>query len=308
VESVLASFASGVDGSRPIGGVTEGGDENFYGTTSQGGTNSVGTVFKITPAGTESILWSFGSGTDGQFPMAGLTQATDGTFYGTTSGGGANSAGTVFKITPAGSEMVLWSFGSGTDGNEPEAALIQGSDGNLYGTTRLGGTNGDGTVFKLSLSGVEAVLWNFGSTGDGGAPVAALIQGTDGNFYGTTIGGGVHGGGTVFSVTPSGTETVLWSFNTLTDGGFVSGGVIQAKDGNLYGATSNGASLYNSGALFRLTPSGAETSLWRIGYGGNGAGSITFGLIPGSDDNFYGVTSTYTTTGTGGGSVFKLTP
>jgi uncharacterized repeat protein (TIGR03803 family) len=202
----------------------QGSDGNFYGTTAEGGANSAGgtkpggTLFKLTPAGVETVLYSFGSSsTDGTAPN-GVIQGTDGNFYGTTSHGGANQfgtgggvnneAGTAFKITPAGVETVLYSFGSSsTDGVIP-TGLIQGTDGNFYGTTSGGGANsaGDtksaGTVFELTPAGVETVLYSFGSnSSDGTEPNGFLIQGSDGNFYGTTLfSGGVHNDGTVWSL------------------------------------------------------------------------------------------------------------
>jgi uncharacterized repeat protein (TIGR03803 family) len=145
---VLWSFGGGNDGQEPYAGLIQGTDGNFYGTTVQGGASSDGTTFKITPAGVETVLWSFGGGNDGQEPYAGLIQGTDGNFYGTTVQGGANSYGTIFKITPAGVETVLYSFEPGSDAEFPTAALIQGTDGHFYGTTYEGGANGDGTVFK----------------------------------------------------------------------------------------------------------------------------------------------------------------
>jgi uncharacterized repeat protein (TIGR03803 family) len=180
--------------------LTQGTDGNFYGTTYEGGTSDDGTVFKITPAGAETVLYSFTAGTDGQYVDAGLIQGADGNFYGTTFQGGTNNDGTVFKITTAGVETVLWSFGSGTDGEHPEAGLIQGADGNFYGTTVNGGQHGSGTVFEITSAGVETVRGSFGNgtDGNGVSPRAGLIQGADGNFYGTTYAGGANGYGTVF--------------------------------------------------------------------------------------------------------------
>lgn len=140
----------GADGQAPLGALVQGSDGNFYGTTSFGGGNSgyAGTVFKLTPSGTFTTLHSFGSG-DGAEPRAALIQATDGNFYGTTSGAGFGLDGTIFKITPSGTFSTLFTF-NGTNGENPFSTLIEGANGDLYGTTSLGGADGDGTVFSLS--------------------------------------------------------------------------------------------------------------------------------------------------------------
>jgi uncharacterized repeat protein (TIGR03803 family) len=196
-ETVLYSFGGGTDGAAPQAGLIQSTDGNFYGSTLSGGANNVGTVFKITLAGTETVLYSFGSGgNDGQSPYGVLVQGTDGNFYGTTITGGTAGAGTVFKVTPAGVETVLWSFGYvAGDGSNPYAGLIRGVDGDFYGTASTGGANNDGTIFKITLAGVETVLYSFTGGSDGKFPYGGLIQGTDGNFYGTTEFGGPNGGG-----------------------------------------------------------------------------------------------------------------
>jgi uncharacterized repeat protein (TIGR03803 family) len=305
VETVIFSF-SGADGISPFGALVQGSDGNFYGTTSSGGPNSNGTVFKVTPAGAMTILHPFTGGADGNAPAAALTLGSDGNFYGTTTLGGTHSLGTVFKITPAGVETVLHSFSGGAgDGNYPSAALILGSDGNFYGTTQNGGTGGQGTVFRITSSGVEAVLHSFaGGTTDGSNPYAALTQGTDGNFYGTTGSGGTSGDGTVFKITPAGAETVLHSFaGGTTDGGFPNAGFIQATDGNFYG-TNSGGGASNSGNLFKITASGAETVMYSFNSGPEGQNPV--GLIQAGDGNFYGTTHFG---GKGGnGTVFMIAP
>jgi uncharacterized repeat protein (TIGR03803 family) len=151
-------------------------------------------------------LHSFGSGSDGRFPQAGLIDV-NGTFYGTTDGGGSypcngfyQGCGTVFSITMNGTEKVLHSFGSGSDGSAPQASLIDVKN-TLYGTTSSGGTYGDGTIFSITMNGTEKVLHSFGSGSDGSTPQASLID-VKGSLYGTTGLGGTHGDGTVFSLTP----------------------------------------------------------------------------------------------------------
>jgi uncharacterized repeat protein (TIGR03803 family) len=239
-ESVLFSFPAG--SSDPYTGLIEGSDGNFYGTTGAGGASDAGTVFKITPSGTETVLHAFPKvGSDGQTPYAGLIQGSDGNLYGTTYFGGANGFGTVFKVTPSGTETVLYSFGGGSDGANPYADVIQGSDGNFYGTTYNGGAGGRGTVFKITPSGTETVLYSFGGGSDGANPEAGLTQGSDGNFYGATYLGGASNLGMVFKITPSGTETILHTFaGGSGDGANPSANLVLGSDGNLYGSTYAG--------------------------------------------------------------------
>jgi uncharacterized repeat protein (TIGR03803 family) len=202
--SNLYSFGSQPnDGSEPDGGLVQGNDGNFYGTTTYGGSSINGTVFRISPDGSYSNLYSFGSQpNDGSEPDGGLVQGNDGNFYGTTSGGGSNINGTVFRISPVGSYSNLYSFGSfPNDGQNPMAGLALGSDGNFYGTTTYGGSNINGTVFRISPGGGYSNLYSFGSQpNDGSEPNAGLVQGSDGNFYGTTTYGGSNINGTVFEL------------------------------------------------------------------------------------------------------------
>ena len=298
--TLLYSFAGGSgDGANPYHTLIQGSDGDFYGTTLAGGTGNTGTIFKVTPSGSETLFYSFAS-----IPYSGLLQSSDGNIYGTTASGGASGRGTVFKIAPSGTETVLYSFPAGS--SDPYTGLIQGIDGNFYGTTGAGGASDDGTVFKITPSGTETVLHAFAKTGsDGQIPYAGLIQGSDGNLYGTTYDGGANGLGTVFKVTPSGSETVVYSFAGGSDGEHPYGGVIQGSDGNFYGTTyQGGASGY--GTVFKLTPSGAETVLHTFaGSGGDGAYPEA-GLTEGSDGNFYG--NTLQGGASGLGTVFKLTP
>jgi uncharacterized repeat protein (TIGR03803 family) len=296
-ETVLWSFGLGSDGQRPYGSLVQGNDGNFYGTTYSGGANGGGTVFKITPTGNETVLYSFGSGTDGANPRGSLVLGSDGNFYGMTYAGGANGGGTVFNITPNGTETVLWSFGSNSDGYFPYGSLVQGTDGNFYGMTYAGGANGGGTVFKITPSGTETVLWSFGGGNDGYVPYGSLVQGTDGNFYGTTQQGGATGAGIVFNITPSGTETILWSFGGGSDGGSPTGSLLLGSDGNFYGMTQSGGAS-GAGTIFQITPSGTETLLWSFGSGSDGSqpyGDLTLG----PDGTLYGETSSGGTNGKG---------
>jgi uncharacterized repeat protein (TIGR03803 family) len=328
VETVLYSFCSVggaqcTDGNSPVAGVIEGSDGNFYGTTEIGGSGS-GTVFKLTPGGVESVLYSFcgssGSGAcpagDGALPEAGLIQtgAVGGNFYGTTFTGGQYNQGTVFQVTPAGVETVLHSFsGNGgsqnsTDGANPQATLIFGSDGDLYGTTEYGGADNLGTVFKISLAGVETQLHSFvRSGGDGAYPKAGVIQASDGNFYGMTNAGGTTNGGTVYRISAGPNETVLYSFNQSslsTDGFAPRANLLQASDGNIYGTTNDGG-IDDPGTIFKITPDGIETVLHSFGYSGTDGTFPQAGLFQDSQGNFYG--TTYGGGAEGNGTVFKLT-
>lgn len=190
--TTLVSF-TGANGSSPFAPLIQGSDGNFYGTTDGGGTQGFGTIFRITPAGALTTLYSFcvQSGcSDGELPYAGLIQSKDGNFYGTTIGGGTQSSGTIFKISLSGALTTLYSFcqlSNCTDGSLPSAALVEGADGNFYGTTAGGGADGLGTVFQVTPAGSVTTLYSF-SFSD--ANPSGLIQGTDGNFYGTTSRGG----------------------------------------------------------------------------------------------------------------------
>jgi uncharacterized repeat protein (TIGR03803 family) len=247
------------DGSRPYAGLIQAADGNFYGTTDIGGAIGLGTVFRVTSRGKLTTLYSFCSQrncTDGQEPAAGLVQATDGNFYGTTNEGGTtgfNGAGTVFKITPEGALTTLYNFCSQpgcADGLNPTAGLIQAADGNFYGTTGDGGAIGYGTVFEITPGGTLTTLHSFGVV-DGDHPYAGLVQGTDGNFYGTTFLGGPNGQGTVFEITPGGELTTLHSFND-SDGSGPYGGLFQGTTGNFYGTTYQGGG-NNRGTVFSLS-------------------------------------------------------
>jgi uncharacterized repeat protein (TIGR03803 family) len=240
--TTLHSF-DGTDGELVNGALVQGTNGNFYGTATLGGTSTAcsgggcGTVFKMTPGGTLTTLHSF-DGTDGEYLYAGLVQTTNGNFYGVTYLGGTSKYGTVFEITPAGS-LTTWQNLDFTDGGEPLGALVQATDGNLYGTTSAGGAIGAGTIFEMTPAGTLTTLYSFCSLSqctDGKIPEAGLIQGTNGDFYGTTIAGGAggtQGDGTVFSF-----ATGLHPFvETQPTAGKVGGKVIILGN-NLNGATS----------------------------------------------------------------------
>src|SRR5215831_5925516 len=239
-------------------GLVQAANGNFYGTTETGGANGYGTVFMITPAGKLTVLHSLDYAHDGANPVARLLHASNGNFYGTAANGGGNNnciveCGTVFEITPTGTFRTVYSFcpvASCADGATPESPLTQGSDGNLYGTTVQGGAHSEGAVFRLTLDGQITTLYSFCSILgahnaclDGDFPGAGLIEGTDGNFYGTTESGGDLNGGTVFQLTPGGVLTVLHTFcpqSSCKDGSRPASELIQAPNGNFYGTTETG--------------------------------------------------------------------
>ena len=284
VLTLLYSFTGAGDGAYPYAGLIQGTDGNFYGTTSQGGGANAGTVFQVTPVGTLTVLYSF-AGTDGAYPYGGLIQGTDSSFYGTTSQGGASGAGTIFQLSPLGTLSVLYSFTGSTDGAYPYAGLIQGSDGNFYGTTLQGGASGVGTVFQLTPAALT-VLYSFTGGTDGAFPYASLLQGTDGNFYGTTFQGGASNFGTAFQMTPTGSLTVLHGFAGGTDGAYPFAGLVQGTDGNFYGTTASGG-ISSVGTVFLLTPTGAGTVLYSFTGGADGAYPVA-SLIQATNGSFYG--------------------
>ena len=310
-ETILHAFTGGTpDGANPGVALIQGTDGNFYATTENGttasGPNAAGTVFRITPGGTVTILQGFTYGTDGASPNAGLIQASDGNFYGTTQSGGIANQGTVFKMTLSGTLTVLHAFTGGTaDGAFPNSALIQGTDGIFFGTTASGGSAGTGTVFTMTFSGAVTILHSFDYSTEG-IPYASLIQGTDGNFYGTTEYGSSSSFGTVFKMTPDGTLTILYAFTGgATDGAYPYAGLIQGADGNFYGTTSQGGTA-NDGTVFKMTPGGTETILYAFTGGTTDGANPKGALIQATDGNFYGTTST--AGNSGGGTVFKFTP
>jgi uncharacterized repeat protein (TIGR03803 family) len=299
------------DGFLPYSKLVQSTDGNFYGTASGGGFSKCGgqgcgTVFKITPQGALTTIYKFCSKpkcTDGWVSIAGLIQATDGNFYGTTVRGGAYDQGTVYKITPAGKLTTLHSFCVQTncpDGSKPSAALIQAKDGDFYGTTQFGGGSYDyGTVFKITATGELTTLHRFfcgqnQQCPHGFYPFAGLVQATDGDFYGTNIGGGVRSGGTAFKITSAGKLTTLYSFCGQVgcpNSQQPYGTLIQATDGDLYGTTyygGNGQQDY--GTIFKMTLAGKLTTLHK--FEAVSAGQYPdAGMVQATSGTFYGTTS-----------------
>jgi uncharacterized repeat protein (TIGR03803 family) len=245
----------GSKGSYPDFGLTLGSDGNFYSVTPLGGSSNLGVLYKITSAGAITVLHTFTNTGDGEEPSSPPVQGKDGNYYGITS----QLPGSVFyKVTPAGVYTVLHTMVS-TDGYDG-AGLTLGSDGNFYGASYYGGTNNEGTIFKVSTKGVYKVLYNFDGT-HGYHSFAPPVQGTDGKFYGITSAGGPTNDGVIYRFTSSGAYTVLHDLTAATDGGTPQGGLMQATDGNFYGAASLGGSL-GGGTLFKITPAGAFTVVY----------------------------------------------
>jgi uncharacterized repeat protein (TIGR03803 family) len=286
----------GIHGNYPTGtGVlAQGRDGNLYGTTYLGGANEYGEVFKITPSGMLTVLYSFNyESLQGTNPFSGLTLGWNGSFYGTTENGGTNDCGTIFKVANE-SLTTLYSFACGADGAYPSAPPIQGIDGHFYGTTSWG------TAYKITAAGAFTLLASLT-----GGSTASLLQGTDGNLYGTTGDSGSTADGSVFRLTPKGIVTVLYEFD-VTHGADPYAAVIQGRDGNLYGTAHQGGVL-NEGVVFKLTPRGNITVLHSFpdpNFPNDGYYPIA-GLLQATDGNFYGLT---TAGGIGNGVLFQITP
>ena len=314
--TTLASF-DGNGGAQPTSSPVQGLDGNLYGTTQTGGSGAQGTVFRLTPDGILTSIFSFCAAhfcLNGSTPIAGLVLAPSGTFYGTA------EIDNVFKINTEGNQSVLYNFCSQpncTDGANPKAALIQGPAGNVFGTTANGGANGKGTVFRMAPSGTVTTIYSFCAQTnciDGSAPEGALVLGTDGNFYGTTSEGGANGRGTIFKVNPQGTFTTLYNFCSRThcaDGSGPIPGLVQGADGNFYGMTLNGGTgqacaTKTCGTFFKMTSTGRLTTLYDFcSQTGCTDGLSPINVIQATDGNFYG--TTFLGGANGAGTFFRIT-
>ncbi len=284
------------EGRFPGAGLTLGSDGNFYGTTTDSGTNGWGTIFRITPSGIMNTLHSFdppvnsGVNSDGFLCYSELVEGKDGAFYGTTIQGGDYGWGTAFRVTPAGAFSTLCSFDA-TNGCQPYGGLLLAKDGNFYGTADFGGTGNAGTIFQLTTNGALTTIYSFTGLGDGAYPVGGLIQGSDGNFYGTTSSGGKvtdfpsYGMGTVFRMTPDGTVTTLYAFSGA-DGHNPRGALVEGKNGDLFGTTSYGGFGYDGynylsgyGTIFRLPIPPTMQSIKAT----NGLVVLTWSIVPGQN-------------------------
>jgi uncharacterized repeat protein (TIGR03803 family) len=296
----------GANGNGPLAGLVQAANGEFYGVAG-GGANGYGTVFKFTPKAGLTTLHDF-NGTDGNGPTGTLIQATDGNFYGTTEGGGPVNLGAIFRITPSGKLTTLYTFTGGADGAVPVAGLIQATDGNLYGTTWGDAYDNlnEGTIFKITLSGKLTTLFSFDTT-NGANPQGGLVQGADGNFYGTTEEGGTSNYGTVFKMTPKGKLTILHSFSGGADGDTPVSTLIQATDGNFYGTASYDGKYPNYGIVFKITPTGKLTILHNFD---SKDGSYPYaGLVQATSGGFYGATfagGSSSSCSYGCGTVFSL--
>ncbi|MEO0802914.1 MAG: choice-of-anchor tandem repeat GloVer-containing protein [Cyanobacteria bacterium J06642_2] len=271
------------------------------------------------PLGAQQVLHSLGERADGNAPIGGLIQASDGNFYGTARDGGAEGNGTFFRLTPGGDYTVLYAFQGSfpsfsndnpLDAGNPEGELLEGADGNFYGTSFNGGEfeclrAGCGTVYRVTPEGDIAIVHDFNGL-DGETPTAGLIIGNDGAFYGTTRDGGEFDNGTVFRVTPEGDFIRLHSFS-IGDGSSPSAKLVLGPDGNFYGTTQFGGIENSGGTVFRITPSGLLITLYTFAFNDNRDGEEPqAGLVLAEDGNFYGTTREGGFSN--GGTVFRITP
>jgi uncharacterized repeat protein (TIGR03803 family) len=286
-ESILHTFPGGSGGSSPNGLVMDSAG-NLYGTTVGGGNNlfPCGVVFKVDPTGKKTILHTF-HGPDGRGPTSTLLLDSSGNLYGTTSSGGKDQAGVIFKLDASGTYTRLYQF-TGVDGANPNRSrLLIDSEGNLYGLTYSGGGLGNGTLFKLTPSGKESVLYSFTGGNDGGNPQGDLVQDSAGNFYGITTYGGANGNGVVFRISSGGQETVLYTFGSGLQGLPVAGVVLDTS-GNIYGTTTFGGANHR-GSVFKLNSTGTFSVLHSFS-GGLDGGRPESGLLLGPTGNLYGTT------------------
>jgi uncharacterized repeat protein (TIGR03803 family) len=324
-ETVLYSFTGGADGGYAYGGLVQDAAGNLYGTTSEGGNGSCGgdgcgVVFEFTTAGKETVLYQFTGGSDGGSPNGDLVRDKAGNLYGTAYWGPYGYGGVAFKVNKKGNETVLHQFTGFPDGEFPVGGLIRDKKGNLFGTTSEGGGGaclfeGCGTVFQLSKTGKETILYRFLASPDGAFPYAGLLQGTSGDFYGTTYNGGDPscndlgpGCGTIFKVDVSGREKILYRFRGKKKEELPVGGLIADAAGNLYGTTAGDLEFGHAtsfGTVFKLDTQGNETLLYRFTGGADGCrpiGNLTFD----SAGNLYGVASSCGANSDG--TVFKIAP
>ncbi len=352
-ESVLFSFGGKVDGGNPQSVLIMDGAGNLYGTTASGGGHAMGTVFELSPTGTETVLYAFRGGADGAAPTAGLVGDAAGNLYGTTSKGGSAGFGTVFEISNTGVETILHSFAGGTDGAFPTGSLARDGAGNLYGTTLDGGIDNDGVVYELPVGAAETILHAFtgqkdGSFPEGGViygagklygtssagaktpdgqvfglgvngtygtlakfdgadgelPFGGLLEDSAGNFYGTTEEGGTAGAGVVYKLTKAGKQTVLYAFSGGADGKTPDCTLVQNARGVVYGTTIDGGA-NGLGTVFAVTPNGTQTVLYSFAGGAGDGAYPQAGLLMDAQGNLYGTTNNGGPKGAG--TVYKLT-
>ncbi len=309
--NVVHNFTGGSDGGNPVDGFVTGPDGNMFGTASAGGASGLGVVFELSGKGKEKVLHSFAGGADGAAPNGGVIANAKGEFFGTTTAGGASGQGTVFRVKGK-KEAVLYSFAGGADGADPQAGLVIDAAGNLYGTTSAGGAAGNGTVFELVApkkkngAWTETVLYSFGTGTDGATPIGGVTRDAAGNLYGTTSLGGAYDNGTVFELTPGGTEAILHNFQNAGDGATPYAGLISDAAGNLYGAATDGG-VNGGGSVFELTPSGGGWDFSVLASQPGWGISGTFrALMLDASGNIYG--TTHCDGDNSAGTIFELTP
>ena len=333
--TVLFTFSVKADGVYPYAPLLQDAHGNLYGHTFQGGGDGFGTVFELSKAGNETVLFSFDTG-DGAFPTQPLTRDASGNLYGTALEGEGGS-GVIFKLSPRGKETVLHSFVGGFNNNPkvPSSGLIMDKAGNLYGATLSGGDAACdahfapycGTVYKLSTNGKFTIIYKFKGGSDGAAPAGNLIMDQAGNLYGVTeFGGdltctlaGANGCGVVFKLDPAGKETVLYKFKGGADGAFPSAGLGLVEDaaGNLYGTAGEGGEFgnacnagfnmnYGCGTVFKVSKTGKFTLLHKFSNDGSEGVGPNGGLVRDPAGNLYGTTQEATLSGNLGGTIFKV--
>jgi uncharacterized repeat protein (TIGR03803 family) len=304
---VLYNFGGSSDGGDPYAGLIRDAAGNLYSTFGYGGgTSFSGGVFKVAPDGTETVLYSFTGGADGAFPEAGLIRDNAGNLYGTTTQGGSDNIGVVFKVDPSGTETVLHSFTGGADGVIPVGGLLRDAAGNLYGTTSQGGTSNDGILFKISPSGKETILHTFtGSTKDGKYPsYTSLLTDAQGNLYGVTEEGGSADGGILYKLSKTGKLTILHSFTGgTTDGCNVLGTPFRDAAGNFYGTTSS-CGTDKLGTVWKVNKYGKEKVLHSFAGGTSDGEYPLAGVIMDAEGNLWG--NTETGGATKFGTVYKI--
>ncbi len=306
--TTLYNFAGGsASGANPwYVTLVQGTNGNLYGTTYNGGTSNMGTVFSVSTTGTQTILYSFKGGTDGANPTGGLTLGTDGNFYGTTQQGGSGTQGVVFQLTQAGVLTILHSFndnGLSIDGTFPWGPPILANDGNFYGTTSGGGTKGAGTVYQITSAGVYTPIYNFDVT-NGFAPIAPPTQGTDGFLYIPTSEGGTSFCGTIVQLSLAGVLNNTYNFPCASGGSFPIGPLVQNANGNFYSTTQNGGT-HSAGTIYQLTTGMAVTILHSFGATFGDGTYPGAGLLLATDGKYYG--STADGGGHGDGTLFNTT-
>ena len=294
-DTVLYAFPGAAEGQYPYNtGVIFGSNGNLYGTTFYGGRKGHGVVYQLDGEGEEEVLYNFDLLTASGFgqPIGNVIRDAAGNIYGATFVGQTDvgyGPGVVYKVDTDGHATVLHNFTNGTDGGYPTRCDSRRERQSLRNSSSGGGASGAGVVFKIDPSGNETVLYSFTGGADGGYPYAGVVCASDGNFYGTTNGGGASNAGVVFKLDPSGNETVLYTFTGGADGGYPLAGVIRDSVGNLYG-TTNGGGASNAGVVFKLDKAGNETALYSFTGGADGSNPLWVVLARDSAGNLYGTT------------------